>query len=167
MDFLNTILKNAQTADEVGKSVGIDGDTATKVIGRLLPALTVGLQKNVQKVGGAKALANALQSGNHQQYVDNPASVSDPSTVAEGNGILGHLLGSKDASRQLASQISGETGVDTGAIKKILPMVAAIAMGAVSKETNGGDKLEDGLGALLGGGSGGLDAVAGLAKKFL
>lgn len=166
MDLLNVLLSNSRSADEVGKAVGIDGDTATQVIGRLLPALTGGLQENLQKSGGAEALAGALQSGSHQRYIDDPAKLTDAATIKDGNGILGHLLGSKDASRQLAAQVSGETGVDAGAIKKMLPMIAALAMGAVSKETNGGERLQDGLGALLGGSDGALGAVAGLAKKF-
>ncbi|MEE4186431.1 MAG: DUF937 domain-containing protein, partial [Gammaproteobacteria bacterium] len=142
---------------------------------QLLPALTQGLQNNLQQGGGLDALAGALQSGNHQRYLDDPASLATPAAQADGNGILGHLLGSKDVSRQLAAQVSGKTGVDAAAIKQMLPMVAALAMGALSKQTGGGAQLQGGagdiLGALLGGGDsdgqGGLGAVMGLAKKFL
>ena len=46
---------------------------------------------------------SALSSGNHGQYLDRPASLADPAAVTDGNGILGHLLGSKDVSREFAS----------------------------------------------------------------
>lgn len=169
MDLLNTLLKNSDAEQTLANLAGVDSQSATEVVSKLLPALTGGLQQNLQKSGGAEALAGALQSGNHQRYIDNPASLAD--AESEGNGILGHLLGSKDASRALAAQVGVETGVDISTVKKMLPMVAALAMGALSKKTDGGEQLQGGvgeiLGGLLGGGdSGALGTVTGLAKKF-
>ena len=172
MDLLKAFLDNAGSAKEIGSAVGLDPQAASGVIGKLMPAMTGGLQKNLQD-GGLDSLTQALQSGNHQQYVDNPAALASANATTEGNGILGHLLGSKDASRQLASAVGSETGVDSGIIKKMLPMVAALAMGTLSKETDGGQKLQGGdAGGLLGGLLGGFDsddalgAVGNLAKKL-
>ncbi len=173
MDLAAILQGNGQSAEQLGQAAGINAQDAGKLIGKLLPALTGGIQSNLSKQGGLEALSGALQSGNHQRYIDNPAELQDSGAVAEGNGILGHLLGSKDASRQLASKISSETGVDTGSIKKALPLVAALAMGALSKQTDSGKQLQGDagsiLGSLLGGGdnSSGLGALAGMAKKFL
>jgi len=168
MDLLNMLLENPESAGQLAKTAGVDARSATEVVSKLLPAITGGLQKNLAQGGGVEALAGALKSGDHQRYVDNPAALAG--ATEDGNGILGHLLGGKDASRQLASQVSSETGVNSDAIKKILPMVAALAMGALSKKTDGGEKLQGGAGDLLGGllgdGDSGLGAVAGLAKKF-
>lgn len=168
MDFLNLLLKNAGSARELGNAAGIDEQDAMQVAGRLLPALQDGLRKNLQQGGGVEALSRAMQNGDHQRYIDNPSSLTDAAAVADGNGILGHLLGGKDASRQLAAQVSGETGVDAGAIKKMLPLIAAMAMGTLSKQTGGGKDMSGGLGDLLGGlDNDTLGAVAGFAKKFL
>jgi len=168
MDLLNLLLSNTDSAKQLGKAAGVDEQAATQIAGRLLPALQNGLRKNIEQGGGIDSLTKAMQKGQHQRYVDDPSTLTDAATVADGNGILGHLLGSKDASRQLAAQVSGETGVDAGAIKKMLPMVAAMAMGALSKETKGGQQVGAGLGDLLGGiDDNALGAVAGLAKKFL
>ena len=171
MDLLKILLDNAGSAGEIGKVAGVDSKATASVIEKLLPAISGGLQKNLQQSGGIDALAGALKSGSHERYLDNPASLADASAKADGNGILGHLLGGKDASRQLAAQVSGETGVDAGAIKNMLPLVAALAMGALSKKTDSGEKLQGGAGAMLGellGGQGGdLGALSGLMKKFL
>lgn len=173
MDLLKLLLDNAGSAGELGRAVGLDERATQGVIGKLLPALTQGVQKNLQDSGGLESLASALKSGGHQQYLDDPKSLASQAAINDGNGILGHVLGSKDASRQLASEVGTETGVDAGIIKKMLPMVAALAMGALSKQSDGGEKLQGGagglLGSLLGGGqsSEGLGAVMGLAKKFL
>ena len=37
---------------------------------------------------------SALSKGNHQRYIDSPQSLGDQKAVADGNGILGHVLGS-------------------------------------------------------------------------
>jgi len=87
----------------------------------------------------------------------------------DGNNILGHLLGSKDASRNLASQASASTGIDAGLIKKALPLLAGLAMGVVGKSQNsdGGQSggLPDILGS-LGSGDFGVDDMLDIAKKF-
>jgi hypothetical protein len=43
-----------------------------------------------------------LAGGGHQRYVEDPSALTHQATVADGNAILGHILGSKDASRALA-----------------------------------------------------------------
>ena len=59
-------------------------------------------------------------------------------TRMDGNKILGHILGSKDVSRNVAAAAANDTGIDADLIKKALPLVAALAMGAMSKKTSGG-----------------------------
>ena len=109
--------------------------------------------------------------------VDDPASAIDAAGIADGNKILGHIFGSKDVSRNVAANASAETGIDPSLIKKALPMLAGIAMGALNKNSNAGRDLggtanQGGLGplagALLGGGDGkvGVDDVLSLARKF-
>ncbi len=97
-------------------------------------------------------------------------------TRLDGNKILGHLFGSKDASRNVAAHAAEETGLSSSLIKKALPMLAALVMGAVSKGSNSGKSLTDSagggvLGGLAGmflnkGGDSGMDDIINLAKKF-
>jgi hypothetical protein len=77
-------------------------------------------------------LLGALLGGRHQQYVESAETLDRPSTMADGNAILGHLLGSKDVSRQVASRASGQTGLGTDLLKRRLPEVAAMAVGALT-----------------------------------
>lgn len=73
---------------------------------------------------------SALGKGNHSRYLDDSSTLTDPDTVKDGNGILGHLLGSKDVSRRVARQASQKTGLGEGILKKMLPLVASMAMSA-------------------------------------
>lgn len=177
MDFLD-LLKSAGGNDGIGElagAVGLGSSDTSKLIGALGPALLSGLQKNTADDSGLAGLRSALQTGGHDRYVDNPRLLHEQSTRADGNNILGHLFGSKDVSRNVAAHASKETGIDSSIIKKALPLLASLAMGAMSKKSSAGRDLgssvsKGGLGPLgdiLGGGDGfGLDDVLGLAKKF-
>jgi hypothetical protein len=172
MDLMD-LLSAAGADDSVGKlagSVGIGKSEAQKMIGALAPALTRGLQKQKESGGGLDALQNALAKGNHQRYVDEPELMQSEDTRQDGNKILGHLFGSKDVSRNVAAQAAAETGIDANLIKQALPLVAGLAMGALSKKSDAGagsgDSLGSLLGGMLGGSSGGIDDLLGMAKKL-
>jgi hypothetical protein len=174
MDLLQELLKTASggATNQIGQTFGLDNSQTENIISKLVPALAAGVQKNTQSVDGLAGLTRALQSGGHERYLDEPTSLADSGATTDGNGILGHLLGSKDVSRQVAAEAASETGVSADIIKKMLPLVATLVMGGVSKQTGGGARLQedsDGglLGALLGGAQGGgLDDLAKLAGKF-
>lgn len=61
--------------------------------------------------------------------------MAEPQTIADGNNILGHLFGSKDVSRAVAGQAATKTGLGADVLKKLLPLVATMAMGSLSKQT--------------------------------
>ena len=174
MDLLNVLMDGAggSTAAQLGKQFGLDSATTSNVLEQLVPALGQGLKNNTRSAGGVESLIKGLQTGGHQRYLDDPDMMRDPATVNDGNGILGHILGSKDASRNVAAHAAEQTGVDASLIKKMLPMVAAMAMGALSRRTNNGSQLQnDGgglLGSLLDSNQDGqvLDDVISLARKF-
>jgi hypothetical protein len=178
MDILGTLLGSAQggALEQAAQQFGLKSSDSQRLLKALVPALAGGITQNATKPGGMAKLTQALSTGNHQRYVDEPAALRDPGAVDDGNAILGHLLGSKDVSRRVADEAATATGVDAGVIKKFLPLIAAAAMGALSKQTAAGADLEKaGAGGALGAlaglfGSGGGAEVAGkllaLGKKF-
>lgn len=177
MDLLD-LLKSVGGGDSIGElagAVGLGSKDTGKLIGALAPALLSGLQKNTASDSGLAGLRSAFKSGGHQRYLENPQLMRADNTRADGNKILGHLFGSKDVSRKVAAHAAEETGFDAGLIKKALPLLASLAMGAMSKKSSAGADIGSSLtkgglgplGALLGGGDGfGLDDVIGMAKKL-
>ena len=151
---------------ELAGNLGLGGDDMSKLVGAVGPALTRSLKKQASDAGGLAGLQQALASGNHMQYIDDPASMLSDSTRDDGNKILGHLLGGKDVSRNVAAHAAESAGLDAGVIKKALPMLATLAMGAMSKNEVAKDPGL--LGSLVDddGDGVGLDDVLGLAKKF-
>jgi len=96
------------------------------------------LKRDMADPDSAASLMRALQQGGHQKYVDEPDALVREETVADGNAILGHLFGSKEVSRKVAEHASGGTGLDAGLLKQMLPVVASMMMGSLSKATAGG-----------------------------
>lgn len=161
MGILETILNsgNGALVGQVADSLKLDKGKAGGAIAELLPALKQGIRNNVSQQGGIDSLLSALKKGNHAEYVERPETLARESTIRDGNAILGHLLGSKDVSRKVAAEAAAKTGVDVSTLKQMLPMVAAMAMGSLSKESKGGA-----LSSLLGGGG---SAATGLLSSFL
>jgi hypothetical protein len=179
MDLLQTVL-NAQggaAVDELARSLGLGKGETISAVEQLLPALAAGLQRNATNPSGLDGLMGALAGGRHQQYLDNPSTLDAPATIADGNGILGHILGSKDVSRDVAARASAQTGISADVLKRMLPLLATLAMGALSKGTaasrgtaSGGDAGIFGmLGPLLDSNRNGsmADDVIGMLGKFL
>jgi hypothetical protein len=175
MNILDVLMSSAgqSSIEQLGKSFGLPQGSTKDVVGQVVPVLTRALGKNAASGGGLDGLIGALSSGNHGQYLEQPASVAQPGAIEDGKRILGHVLGSKDASRALAQQAASKTGVDVALIKQLLPAIAAMTMGALSKQTAGGQQLkaDGGLGPLaklfdMDGDGQVLDDVMGLAKKF-
>ncbi|MBZ5535545.1 MAG: DUF937 domain-containing protein [Acidobacteriia bacterium] len=112
-------------------------EQAHSAISNVLPALGQGLARNASTQGGLESLMGALTGGQHQRYLEDPSLMGRRETIQEGNGIPGHILGSKDVSRQVAQQASEKTGIGADVVKRMLPMVATLAMGALSRQTAG------------------------------
>ncbi|XOV85542.1 MAG: DUF937 domain-containing protein [bacterium] len=175
MDLLKTIMaaQGGASIDQIAQKLGLDKSAVEGVMGAIAPALGKGIANNTQAAGGLDSLLGALQKGNHQRYIEDPALAVDDSGIAEGNKILGHILGNKDVSRQVASRAAEQTGVSDSLIKQMLPMLATMAMGALSQkkaQAPAGDTDLGGLlGAFLGGGDNNsmVDDLLGMAGKFL
>lgn len=120
---------------QIGQRFGLSDDQTSNALNQLVPALMAGLQRNSSQEGGMDALAGALKDGNHSQYVDNPELLGNEATTEEGNSILGHIFGSKDVSRAVASHAAEQTGIGTDVLKGMLPVVATMVMGALSKKS--------------------------------
>jgi len=177
MNLLKELMNTAGSDNlkTIGAQFGLDDEAVKNVMAQVVPTLGQGLKKNAGSAGGLDSLISALQGGNHQRYLENPAAISSELGIAEGNGILSHIFGSKDVSRAVAGQASANSGVSPDVIKQMLPMLATLVMGTLNKKTAAGANLQasgndalGGLGSLLDSDGDGniLDDVLGMAKKF-
>ncbi|MFO1350805.1 MAG: DUF937 domain-containing protein [Gammaproteobacteria bacterium] len=155
MNMIDMILnsQNGNTVGQLARQFGISENDVGNVLSQVLPALTSGIKRNASQEGGLDSLLNALGNGGHDQYLDNPDVLAQPQTIDDGNNILGHIFGSKDVSRELANRASAQTGLSSSLLKQMLPVIAGLAMGALSKRAAGSGGLGGILGGLIGGGA--------------
>ncbi len=172
MNLLEMIMQTqgGGAAQQAGNQLGLNQNQTQSAIAALLPAISSALKKNTQSPQGLAGLLGALQKGNHQQYIEQPEMMGRPETITDGNAILGHLFGSKEVSRAVAGRAAEKTGIGADVLKKLLPMVATMAMGSLSQQTRqpsmqqqlaslainkmmggGQQQQQSGLGGLLGG----------------
>jgi len=147
---------NGQTVKDLSKQFNLPEAQTRTAMEELIPALTRGMQRNTASTPGMDDLLDALRTGEHARYMDEPGSLSNPNTTKDGNDILGHVFGNKEVSREVANRVSKKSGVSSTILKKMLPVLASLAMGALSKGVLGSSKSARGnagapglLGSLL------------------
>lgn len=150
----------------IGEQFGLDKTQTAAAVQELAPVIAAGLRRNMsQSPENVVSLVQALQNGNHSQYLDDPNTLQFGNVSGDGNAILGHIFGSKDVSREVALRAAGSSGIGSSIMKKLLPVIASMVIGSLTKKMTGGATapssrggsgggLGDILGQVLGGGSG-------------
>ena len=117
----------------LAQQLGLDEAQTRAAVDQLVPAVEAGIRRETTSPDGLSGLLAALAKGNHARYLDG----DDAGIVDDGNAILGHIFGSKDVSRGVAAHAAAETGIGDGILKQMLPMIAAMVMGGLSKKVGG------------------------------
>ncbi|WP_048439945.1 DUF937 domain-containing protein [Caenimonas sp. SL110] len=177
---ITDILAQAGGLQSVARDLGISESQAASGAEALLPAILGGMKKQAQGqssdlgglealggLGGLGGLLGQLGGGGLLDQVLSP----QPTDPAPGNDVLGQIFGSKDVSRAVAADAAAKSGLDSGLLRKMLPLLAMVVTGYMAKQLGGAARAQQsegsggGLGELLGslGGSGGLGGLGGLA----
>jgi hypothetical protein len=144
---------NAQNGDAVAqmaRQFGLSQKQAQDALEALMPAFSTGLKRNASDPMGVGAFLTALSDGHHAKYFEDMTRAFTPAGVEEGNGILGHLFGSKEVSRAVAAQAAQATGIGQEILKQMLPVIASTMMGGLYKQSTGQMNAMPGFGAAQG-----------------
>ena len=154
---ITDILAQTGGVSAMARELGISEAEATRGAEALGPALLGGFQKQAQaQPAGLAGLGGLLSQLGGGGLLDNVLS-PQPTDVSRGDGVLGQILGSKEASRSVAQDASAQTGLDPSLLKRMLPILAMLVAGYMAKQhgagaqTGGGGGLGGILGGLLGG----------------
>ncbi|MBZ9966436.1 DUF937 domain-containing protein [Mesorhizobium sp. BR1-1-2] len=127
--------QNGNGMQALAQQYGLSMQQTQAAVAALLPAFSQGLQRNTADPYGLGAFMTAMASGQHAKYFEDATRAFSPQGVDEGNGILGHLFGSKDLSRAVASQAAQASGVSQQVLQQMLPALASMLMGVLFKQT--------------------------------
>ena len=134
------MLSNAQNGnalEQMARQFGLSQQQAQEAMAALMPAFSQGLKRNAANPYDLGAFLNALASGQHARYFEDAAAAFSPQGMQEGNGILGHLFGSKELSRAVAAQAAQATGIAQQTLQQMLPVLASMIMGGLFKQSTG------------------------------
>ncbi|MBN8843634.1 MAG: DUF937 domain-containing protein [Sphingomonadales bacterium] len=162
---LTDILAQAGGIESMAKELGVPPALAKQGAEALLPAILGGFKKQAEGSGGVEGLGGLLGQLGGGGLLDAVLG-SQPTPTDSGNDVLGQIFGTKDVSRTVADHAAGQTGIDSGLLKKMLPILAMMVAGYMAKQGGqgqGGGGLGDLIGGALGGGgsTGGLGSVLG------
>ncbi|WP_224544220.1 DUF937 domain-containing protein [Mesorhizobium sp. CA16] len=128
--------QNGAGIQALAQQYGLSMQQTQAAVQALLPAFSQGLQRNTADPYGMGAFMTAMASGQHAKYFEDATRAFSPQGIDEGNGILGHLFGSKDLSRAVAAQAAQATGLSQQVLQQMLPAMASMMMGGLFKQTN-------------------------------
>ncbi|CAN7368399.1 DUF937 domain-containing protein [Mesorhizobium amorphae] len=149
MPSLFDILAQAQNGNgmqALAQQFGLSMQQTQSAVEALLPAFSQGLRRNTADPYGLGAFMTAMASGQHAKYFEDATRAFSPQGLDEGNGILGHLFGSKDLSRAVASQAAQATGLSQQVLQQMLPAIASMMMGGLFKQTTNQMQAAGGFG---------------------
>lgn len=121
----------------LARQFNLSQQQAQLAVEALLPAFSQGLKRNASDPYGLASFMTALASGNHAKYFEDASKAFSPQGVDEGNGILGHLFGSRELSRAVAAQAAQATGIGQQILQQMLPVIASMVMGGLFKQSTG------------------------------
>jgi len=138
--------QNGAGMQALAQQFGLSMQQTQAAVQALLPAFSQGLQRNTADPYGMGAFMTAMASGQHAKYFEDATRAFSPQGIDEGNGILGHLFGSKDLSRAVASQAAQATGLSQQMLQQMLPAMASMMMGGLFNQTNNQMRAAGGFG---------------------
>jgi hypothetical protein len=133
---------------QISQQIGADKDTTGQALSAAVPLLLSALANNASQPQGAQALHTAL-ARDHDGTIFNDMDgfLSNPQ-VANGAGILGHVLG--DRRDTVQNGLARRTGLDASSIGQLLEIVAPLVLGALGQQQQQQGLDTKGLSVLLG-----------------
>ncbi len=138
--------QGGQAFANLGRRLNIGEEEAARAVLHLLPILTEGLRREIDKPDGLLALLDLLAEGRYQTLCDNPALFRDRTAQERGWRTLQAMIGAEGARTlddETLARIEAESGVDRGVLALMAPHLAVLAMGVFAQQAE--QSLRDAL----------------------
>ena len=137
--------QNGQAMQNLARQYGLTPQQTQAAVEALLPAFSMGLQRQTQDPYAFGGLAQMMTASPFARFYDtNGDGIPDGARNA-GNDVLSQIFGSREVSQAVAAQAAATSGVSQAIIKQMLPVIAAMVMGGLFKSAG-----NTGLGGILG-----------------
>ena len=148
IDLLSSQLRG-DAVKSISSQIGADEKRTQSAISAALPLLMGAMaHKSTGSSTEAQALAGALERDHDGSILNDVMGFLGNSQSGNGDGILGHVLGSRRPA--LENGLSKSTGLDAASLGKLLPILAPLVMGALGKQKREAGLDASGLAGMLG-----------------
>ncbi|MEZ5897966.1 MAG: DUF937 domain-containing protein [Hyphomicrobiaceae bacterium] len=125
----------ASPVRNLSTAFGVDPTRAEPAVDMLAQSLADRIERNTLSRGGIADVFDLLARPEAGVALNEPQALASEHVEEVGNGILDVLLGSKHISRGLAAKAARESGLSEETLKKMLPAVASMVIGALQNKT--------------------------------
>jgi len=149
-DFLNDLLGNISggAADKIGNTLGIDPNIITQAIPVIAPMILGGLKKQSENNGGQERVDHILNKYGDPDILDNVDDRVDELAKTDNfDTNLGGLIGNSGS--QVTDILTKKFNLDSGTAAKIIPMIAPLIMGYLTRRRDNNPEGSEGFASFL------------------
>lgn len=144
-DFIGSM--GPQITSQLSSQLGIDKSTAGAIIPQVLPMILGGLKKQKDNHGGEARVEHILNKYGSSSVLDDIGGLfSQKAHDEKPDPALGGLLG--EAGVQASNLFGKQFNLDSNTAAKIIPMLAPIVLGFLTKKKDSGEGVS-GIASLL------------------
>ncbi|RMF68150.1 MAG: DUF937 domain-containing protein [Calditrichaeota bacterium] len=137
-----------EVTEQLSSKLGIDKNTATKILPQVAPLILGGMKRQMQTRGGADRVNHILNKyGNDGVLNDIGGLFSQKAKESKPDPGLGGLLG--DSGVQAANLLTRQFNLSGSTAMKIIPMLAPVVLGALTRKRDSGGAGVSGIAALI------------------
>jgi len=167
--FIDEFLKNygPEVTQQMSSNFNVDQNTVQKLLPALAPLIISGLKKQKDTMGGDDRVNHILNKYGDASVLNNIKDlISSKAAAPAADANLGGLLGDRGGV-QAAQTLAKSLNIDASTIMKMIPALAPLILGALSKKRDTTGAGISGIGSLLDADGDGsiLDDVAGFLLK--
>jgi hypothetical protein len=133
---LYDVIRSAGGGEIVGalaRQAGVSRDQAERALRVLLPGLGRAIRRTAESRTGAPAVHAAMRDERYARHLEEPEALREPGAVADGERVLLEIL--DDGQRaELVRDAAAAIDADEERARRLLPMVASLAMAALGRQ---------------------------------
>jgi hypothetical protein len=133
--------------ENFSRQFGLSPQQTSAAIASLMPAFAMGLQRAAMNPATMAHLFQAMARGPFPAFWDSAAQAFTPQARNEGEHLLDQIFGSDEVCRRVAHQAAAFSGVGVDILQQMLPLLAGIAAGGLTKMAMNQGAMFAGLGA--------------------
>lgn len=137
--------QNGQAMQNLARAYGLSPQQTQSAVEALLPAFSMGLQRQTQDPHAFGSLAQMMTHSPFGRLFDADGDGIPDHAQSAGNTVLSQLFGSREVSQAVAAQAAATSGVSQAILRQMLPVIASMVMGGLFKSAG-----NHGLGGILG-----------------